>query len=499
MRRFGAVLAGALTLAGAAWAQQAVSPENLRKAKETLPPPVSNRVSRPVSHHTVAAVALSTPSPSTPDRTSSLAAVSAPAVEAIPTPNPVAQAGVPAPQSGALPIVIGARIGEHPEGTRFVIEVSDPLKLRVFTLANPNRVVIDMPEVLWRLNNADKPNGQGAVKSYRYGLFRPGDSRFVIDLNSPVSAAQPMILPPENGYGYRVVLDLAPTTQAFFEKSAGWPADLRAKEKAVELVASVPPPGLVPALKPALPNGETPIRRKVIVIDPGHGGIDSGTLAADGSMEKNLVLDEGKRLARALQARGYIVHMTRDTDIYIPLRERVSIGRGYGADLFISLHADSNPDTTVNGASVYTLSESGSDKEAAALAKKENQSDIIAGVDLTGQDDAVSHILIDLAQRDTINRSVRFAETVVAKLGPATDILPREPHRSAAFAVLKAPDVPAVLIELGYLSNDRDAAQMATPDWRDGVANAIAGAVDKQFGQAPALPAGAVASQQGAE
>jgi N-acetylmuramoyl-L-alanine amidase len=401
-----------------------------------------------------------------------------------------------ATQGPPLSVVIGARIGEHPNGTRFVIEVSDPLKLRVFTLANPDRVVIDMPEVLWRLNGADKPSGLGAVKSYRYGLFRPGDSRFVIDLNSPVSAAPPMILPPENGYGYRVVLDLAPTTQALFEKTAGWPADLRAKEKAVELVASVPPPA--PILKPTLPGGEAASRRKVVVIDPGHGGIDSGTLAADGAMEKNLVLDEGKRLARVLQSRGYTVHMTRDTDIYIPLRERVSIARGYGADLFISLHADSNPDITVSGASVYTLSESGSDKEAAALAKKENQSDIIAGVDLTGQDDAVSHILIDLAQRDTINRSVRFAEAVVGKLSGATDILPREPHRSAAFAVLKAPDVPAVLIELGYLSNGHDSMQMATPDWREGVANAIAGAVDKWFGQAALPPAGTVASQ-GAE
>jgi N-acetylmuramoyl-L-alanine amidase len=399
----------------------------------------------------------------------------------------------------SVPVVIGARIGEQPDATRFVIEASDPLKMRVFTLANPDRVVIDMPEVLWRLNGADKPTGQGAVKSYRYGLFRPGDSRFVIDLNSPVSTATPMILPPENGYGYRVILDLAPTTQAQFEKSAGWPADLRAREKAAEQVAAIPPPSLVPALKPTLPTTESVPKKKVVVIDPGHGGIDSGTLAVDGSMEKNLVLDEGKRLARALQLRGYTVHMTRDTDIYIPLRERVNIARGYGADLFISLHADSNPDTTVSGASIYTLSESGSDKEAAALARKENQSDIIAGVDLTGQDDAVSHILIDLAQRDTINRSVRFAETAVPRLQQATDILPREPHRSAAFAVLKAPDVPAVLIELGYLSNAHDCTQMATPDWRDAVANAIAGAVDRQFGQTAAPPPTGPLASQGAE
>ena len=191
------------------------------------------------------------------------------------------------------------------------------------------------------------------------------------------------------------------------------------------------------------------------------------------------------------------MHLTRETDVYIPLRERVNIARGFDADLFVSLHADSNPDASVSGASVYTLSESGSDKEAAALARKENQSDVIAGVDLAGQSSPVASILIDLAQRDTMNRSGRFAETVVEDLSRATDILPREPHRSAAFVVLKAPDVPAVLIELGYLSNARDCAQVRMNDWRDGVASAISDAVDRDFGVAG--PASAVAAKQAAE
>ncbi|HUB84944.1 MAG TPA: N-acetylmuramoyl-L-alanine amidase, partial [Rhizomicrobium sp.] len=343
----------------------------------------------------------------------------------------------------------------------------------VFTLSNPNRVVIDMPQGLWRLSGPQKPSGNGAIRSYRYGLFRPGNSRFVIDLNMPVTAAEPMILPPSDGYGYRVVLDLYPVSQQKFDGKSGWPADLQAKETVAEAAAA-------PAIAP------TPTTRKVVVIDPGHGGIDSGTVGIDGTMEKDVVLDEGKRLAAALKRRGYTVHMTRDTDIYIPLRERVSIARGYGADLFISLHADSNPDPSVTGASVYTLSEKGSDKEAAALAKKENQSDIIAGVDLTGQDDSISHILIDLAQRDTINHSSQFAEMVVNSLSGATDVLPRTPHRSGALVVLKAPDVPAVLIELGYLSNLTDCAQMHGDGWRNGVAKAIADAVDRYFGRTSA-------------
>jgi len=391
-------------------------------------------------------------------------------------PDNLVDASLPAPPKGgpSVPVVLGARVGEQPDRTRFVIELSDPLELRVFTLTNPDRVVVDMPEVLWRLQNPDRPTGTGAVKAYRYGLFRPGDSRFVIDLNRPVTPAEPMVLPPEKGFGYRVVLDLFPTTDAKFAAAAGWPTDLRAKEAQEERVASIPAPA-----EQALVQSKA----RVIVIDPGHGGIDSGTIGVDGLLEKNLVLDEAERLKRVLQKHGYVVHLTRDTDIYIPLRERVNIARGYQADLFISLHADSNPDSSVSGASVYTLSESGSDKEAAALARKENQSDVIAGVDLSGENSPVASILIDLAQRDTMNRSSRFAETAVAQMSQATDILPREPHRAAAFVVLKAPDVPAVLIELGYLSNAHDCAQMETAEWREATAQAIAAAVDRNFGQ----------------
>jgi N-acetylmuramoyl-L-alanine amidase len=410
-----------------------------------------------------------------------------PAVNPGHIPDNLVDSPVPTPaRSGgaSVPVVLGARVGEQPDRTRFVIELSDPLELRVFTLTNPDRVVVDMPEVLWRLQNPDRPVGSGAVRAYRYGLFRPGDSRFVIDLNKPVTPAEPMILPPEKGFGYRVVLDLFPTTEAKFAAAAGWPTDLRAKEAQAERVASIPPPTA----------GQAPAQSKtrVVVIDAGHGGIDSGTTGVDGLLEKNLVLDEALRLKKVLQKRGYVVHLTRDTDIYIPLRERVNIARGYQADLFISLHADSNPDASVSGASVYTLSESGSDKEAAALARKENQSDVIAGVDLSGENSPVASILIDLAQRDTMNRSSRFAETAVTQLSQATDILPREPHRAAAFAVLKAPDVPAVLIELGYLSNAHDCAQMDTTEWREATAQAIAGAVERNFGQTQPVP---VASQ----
>lgn len=387
----------------------------------------------------------------------------------------------PAPKAktAALPIVMGARIGEHTDRTRFVVELSDPLSLRTFTLSNPNRVVIDMPAVQWHLEGAPRPTGHGAIKGYRYGLFRPGNSRFVIDLSQPVTISAPVVVPPENGLGYRVVIDLFPTSQAKFDETQGWPADLKARETQAERVASLPPAQASPRIG----------AKKIIVIDPGHGGIDSGTSGVNGLLERDLVLDEGLRVAKALRADpNFTVYMTRDSDVFIPLRERVNISRAHRADLFISLHADSNPDASVSGLSVYTLSESGSDKEAAALARKENQSDIIAGVDLGGENSAVAPILLDLEQRDTMNKSSRFAQFVVGGLGSATDILPRQPHRSAAFVVLKAPDVPSVLIELGYLSNASDAAQMNTARWRNGMANAIAAAVERHF--APATAAG---------
>lgn len=379
--------------------------------------------------------------------------------------RPVLPAATPAPE----PVVMSARIGEHEDRTRFVVEVSDPVQMRVFTLSNPDRVVIDMPAVQWHLDGPPRPSGTGAVRSYRYGLFRSGNSRFVIDLNKPMKVSDPLVLPPSGGYGYRVVIDLFPVSPDQFVRSSGWPADLKAREAAAEQLA------LLPAAAP------TP-EKHIVVIDAGHGGIDSGTSGVNGLQEKDLVLDEALRLGRELARRpNYTVHLTRDTDVYIPLKERVAIARSWHADLFVSLHADSNPDPNVSGLSIYTLSDAGSDKEAVALARKENQSDVIAGVDLGGGNSTVAPILIDLAQRDTMNRSSRFATGAVASLAGTTDILPRQPHRAAAFVVLKAPDVPAVLIELGYLSNESDAAQMNAARWRNGVARAIAQAVDGYF------------------
>jgi len=391
-----------------------------------------------------------------------------------PVPQAVAGPSIGSKPQGPLPIVMSARIGEHEDRTRLVIELSDPVNLRAFALANPDRVVIDMPEVAWRLGAPPRPSGFGSVKSYRYGTFRAGNSRMVIDLNQPVTVSDTLVLPPSSGFGYRVVIDLFPTNRSKFDAQAGWPADLKKRESDAEKLAALIAAQEAPKARAT--------GRKIVVLDPGHGGLDSGTIGVNGLMEKDLALAEGLKLRRELQDRGYTVYMTRETDTFIPLRQRVAIARADHADLFIALHADSNPDPETTGTSIYTLNDGRSDREASALARRENQSDVIAGVDLA-DNNPVAPILINLAQRDTRNKSSEFATTALKELGQVTDLLARSPHRSASLAVLVAPDVPAVLIELGYLSNAGNARQMNSDAWRTRVAGAIANAVDAQFGR----------------
>jgi N-acetylmuramoyl-L-alanine amidase len=371
----------------------------------------------------------------------------------------------------AIPVVIGLGLeeGKGQGQARLTNEISDPVDNRSFTRVNPNRVVLDMPEVLWRMPQEVRPSGRGPVRSYRYGVFRKGESRFVIDLNQPVKVEKPRLVPPEGGLGFRLLIDLSPATPAAFAAGAGWPADL------------APTPGTAVASLPRAPiQGDN--RKRTIVVDAGHGGIDPGTHGATGLQEKNVVLAVARELRKSLESTGrYRVQLTRDNDVFIPLRERVNIARAAHGDLFVSLHADSSERRDIRGASVYTLSEDGSDREAMKLAEKENMSDVIAGVDLAGENNPVASILIDLAQRDTMNRSARFAETVVSSLPVATSVRATTPHRAAGFAVLKAPDIPAVLVELGYLTNSQDESEMATDIWRGRVAQAIRGAIDAHF------------------
>jgi N-acetylmuramoyl-L-alanine amidase len=378
------------------------------------------------------------------------------------------------PMAVAAPsaVVNEMRVAKHQDHTRLVIDISEKVDINVFTLADPYRVVIDFPEVGWRIDPAAAKQNVGLMKGFRYGLFRPGRSRMVIDLTGPSALANKFLLPPEGQRRYRLVLDLVPTDRASYLKTAGWPdaAPLEAPSVLEE-----------PPVDPGAEKQRN--AKRVIVIDPGHGGVDPGATGVSGVQEKDLVLSVAGTLRSALEATGkYKVVMTRDTDIFLSLKARVAAGRREKADLFISVHADSAPNSGARGASVYTLSERASDREAEALARSENQSDVIAGVDLTKESDIVTSILIDLAQRETKNSSVKFAQALVPELQRVGGVTQKS-HRFAGFRVLKAPDVPSVLIELGYLSSTHDESAMKSRRWRANMAAAITRAVDAYFKQ----------------
>lgn len=374
--------------------------------------------------------------------------------------------------------VTSIRLGDHGDQTRFVMEFAGEnlADYRIFTLADPYRVVIDIKGVPFNLAETPAVKSLGVVTGYRYGRFEADTWRVVIDTGQPVEVARNFVLDPQSGFGRRVVLDLAPTDMASFMRTAGLPegAPDTAAAAAAELAAV--------AAVPISPPAQRIERRRIVVIDPGHGGVDPGALGRSGVKEKNVTLAFARQFADELRATGrYDVHLTRDSDIFIPLRERVTIARRKQADLFISVHADAIQRPDVRGLSVYTLSETASDAEAAALARKENQSDLIAGLDLQGETPEVTGILIDLAQRETKNYSSRFARSLVDYAAQSTKTLDPA-HRFAGFVVLKAPDVPSVLVELGFLTNHEDEKLLTSSTWRASMAKTMTRAVDRYFG-----------------
>jgi len=374
-------------------------------------------------------------------------------------------AASPVPDS--YPLATDVRLGGDDADTRLVIDLSRKIEVHAFTLADPYRVVIDMPEVVFRLPPKAGEGGRGLIKAFRFGLMMEGGSRIVIDAAKPVRVAKAFVIDAAAGDPARLVIDLVPTDRASFLRNMALEDRL--------LTASASTPG------PQAANSNDP--RPLVVLDPGHGGIDTGARAPSGQMEKDIVLDFAKRLRARLDRSGrYRVLMTRDDDTYVPLDERVRIARKAGASLFVSIHADSLPrnEGDAQGATVYTLSNKASDTQAAQLADTENRADVIAGVDLKTEPNDVAGILIDLAQRETKTFSLQFAHDVVNDLR-GTARLHKEPIKSAGFRVLRAPDVPSVLVELGYVSDREDLKSLMSDAWRDRTADSIAKAIDSYF------------------
>lgn len=405
------------------------------------------------------------------------------------------------------------RYGLHPDKVRMVVEFSEATEYRAFALGDPYRIVIDIPEAEWRVGKIEKPAGSG-VKAVRQGVLQEGVSRIVIELDYPLSIRSAFFLRAENGSPHRLVIDYkkvpasafsagkgkiygemdvsflppssqnsaAPRTAGNVENAAHHPAappvppeeTVRAGvQKAAAHTGMVVPPRRPPA---------NTLQKPVIVIDPGHGGKDPGAVSKNGIYEKNITLAMARELKAMLERTGrYEVRLTRRNDTFLRLYQRVNYARKNNGDLFLSLHADSIDSSHVRGASIYTLSEKASDSQTARLAARENSADLIGGVDLSVEDPDVADILISLSMRDTMNQSKFFANTVVEKLGRNNVTILQKPHRYAGFAVLKAPDVPSVLVEMGFMSNAQEANLLSSPSYRGKIAAALVDGIDAYF------------------
>jgi N-acetylmuramoyl-L-alanine amidase len=401
----------------------------------------------------------------------------------------------------AFPVASDARLAGDGQQTRFILDLDKTITFRAFTLTDPYRVVIDVPQVDFRLPISAGATGRGLIKAFRYGLVMPGGSRIVIDLTGPARIANTYMLDAANGQPPRLVLEFEQVDQAAFTHSLGTesrpelrptlannppafapvvvpqvavtPQAAAAPQAAVTPQAAAAPKPVAP--KPAAP----PDARPVVVIDPGHGGLDNGTQSGD-ETEKDLVLGFGLALRDRLEKSGkYRVVMTRTDDTFIPLGDRVRIAHDQSAALFVSIHADALPrgEGDAQGATIYTLSDKASDAEAERLAEAENRADAIGGVNLTEEPTEVADILIDLVRRETRTFSNRFARLLMSDM-KSTVRMHKRPLKSAGFKVLKAPDVPSVLVELGYVSNKSDLEHLVSETWRDRTVGAMAQAID---------------------
>ena len=339
-------------------------------------------------------------------------------------------------------------------GVDLLLTLSQPVPWRVRVLDQPARLVMDFREVDWQGVGA-MPLTKGAGTALRAGVFRPGWSRLVLDLSGPMVVTQADM---QTTTGAQVHVVLRRASQAEFAVKAAEPEPLGwALPKAA-------------ALKPVPPRGQGPL---VVVLDPGHGGIDPGA-ERDGTSEAKLMMVFARELKEVLlRDGGFKVVLTREEDVFVPLETRISIAHQAGAQVFIALHADALSEGEAVGATVYTLSQDASDEASATLAERHNRDDLLAGIDLTHQDDLVATVLMDMARTETEPRTARLAEALVTAIKGDNIKMHRHPHQEGSFSVLKSPDIPSLLLELGFLSSASDMARLSDADWRLKMAQAI--------------------------
>lgn len=392
----------------------------------------------------------------------------------------------------ARPTIKGARVGQFADATRFVLDLSENTAFRIYTLADPYRLVLDLPGAGWALGDKSLALHQGLVDTVRFGQFQSETARIVVDLNAPAEVNQAFILPPGKSKDFRLVIDLDEVARQSFRPStlgsvkyAEPLTSLRQprppeQEQTVKLALILPPDKPKPA-QARRTSTANPAAARLIVIDAGHGGADPGAVASSNIYEKHITLPAAKALQLLLDERGFKAVLSRRSDKYLSLAARAQAAQDMEADLFVSLHADTHSNSKVRGASVYTLSEKASDAETEALAQRENEVDAMFDVNFSQEyDEELRKILISLVQRTTMTCSAKFAGELIPELGKSTKLLGRT-HRFAGFRVLKAPKVPSVLVEMGYLSNSKDRRMLLSKKGRYDLMNRVASAITSYF------------------
>lgn len=371
--------------------------------------------------------------------------------------------------------ITNMRIGQQVGSVRIVFESDTPFDYKAFLLNDPKRLVVDVYNMnIKQTLSADPTN---LVSKTRIGNLEGNNKRVVFDLKKPALIKKAFVLEPQSNMKWRFVMDIVLCSERDFKAKTGIKFALSNQGAASKQTVAENKVSWVPK------NVEKPrkTRKKIVVLDPGHGGKDPGAIGAYGkTYEKNITLAMGKELKALLEKKGYTVYLTRSTDIFIPLRQRVRIAQKHKADLFMSIHADSALNRNAKGLSVYTLSETASDKEAAALAERENKVDIIGGVDFSGNSREINDILISLSQTDSRNKSSKFASYIVSEMSKSIKLI-SDTHRFAGFAVLKAPDIPSALLEMGYLSNRSEENLLKQKSYRAKLADSVGKAIDKYF------------------
>jgi len=373
-----------------------------------------------------------------------------------------------------LPDIVDARVLANPQRARLVLDLSAPTEFAIASLDKPDRIVVDVKASGLRGEPEGKPAGQGLISGFSVRMAAPGRGRAELVLTGPAQVQQAYVLDAFDDQPARLVVDLIPDSPEHFAKAVA--LDFAAAKARAEgnVVADTP-------TAPGASNVEAKGARPLIVIDPGHGGVDGGAEAADGVKEKTIVLAFAKALQKLLVAAGrFDVALTRQDDTFLKLEDRVSLARRNKADLFISIHADTFQDSSIRGASIYIRDERATDVLDKVLADSENKADLVAGFTPPEAPPRVVDVLVDLMRRQMRRQSYIAAEDMAASLGPSVR-LRRYPVRRANFFVLQAPDVPSVLVELGFLSNPRDIENLTAGEWRDRTAEALARGISAYF------------------